>query len=82
MGENGESFMSNDPSGLSEREIYILQEITSGVTNKEIAYKLHISTKTVDAHRQNIKSKLHISSTVILVHWALKFGYIDFVEFK
>lgn len=43
---------------LSNRELQIYQLIGAGVPNREIAVKLGISVKTVEAHRENIKSKL------------------------
>lgn len=43
---------------LSDRELQIYQLIGAGIPNREIALKLGISVKTVETHRENIKSKL------------------------
>lgn len=45
---------------LTEREKQIICLIYSGLTNKKIAAKLHISLSTVDTHRQNIYLKLDV----------------------
>ena len=51
------------PSGLidfTSREIEIMAMIRAGSTSKEIADALHLSKKTVDFHRANIRAKLHL----------------------
>ena len=57
---------------LTGRETEVLNLIASGLTNKQIAEKLFISFKTVDAHRTNIMQKLDIHNTAELVRYALK----------
>ncbi|MFY0689893.1 MAG: response regulator transcription factor [Cyclobacteriaceae bacterium] len=52
---------------LTERELEVLEQIVDGLTNKEIANKLFISVRTVDAHRRNIMSKLNASNSAELV---------------
>jgi len=47
---------------LSERELEVLRLVASGMTNREIADKLHISEKTVARHISNIFNKLDLSS--------------------
>jgi Response regulator containing a CheY-like receiver domain and an HTH DNA-binding domain len=59
---------------LNDREREVLQLITEGHTNKEIAELLFISPKTVDNHRTNLMRKLDIHSTADLVRWATKRG--------
>jgi two-component system, NarL family, response regulator NreC len=59
---------------LNDREREILQLITEGHTNKQIAEILFISPKTVDNHRTNLMRKLDIHSTADLVRWATKRG--------
>jgi len=61
---------------LSEREAEILTLLADGFTNKEIADKLFISPRTIDTHKANIMAKLNLSSTVDLVKYAIRQGYI------
>lgn len=61
------------PCVLSKREIEILRFISNEFTNEEIASKLAISKRTVDAHRQNMMSKLKVKNTVGLVKYAIEF---------
>jgi two-component system, NarL family, response regulator LiaR len=57
---------------LTERETEILQAITKGMTNQQLADNLHISVRTVEAHKSNIMKKLKINSTAELVVYAIK----------
>lgn len=57
---------------ISKREIEVLKLIASGMSNKDIADKLFISGRTVDAHRNHIMQKLDIHSTADLVKYAIK----------
>jgi DNA-binding NarL/FixJ family response regulator len=55
---------------LTAREIEITRYIADGLTNREIADKLFLSTVTVDTHRKNILAKLHLKNTASLVKYA------------
>ncbi len=57
---------------LTDRETEILQAITKGMTNQQLADNLHISVRTVEAHKSNIMKKLKINSTAELVVYAIK----------
>ena len=57
---------------LSEREIEIIKLISDGLTNKEIADDLFLSTHTVNTHRKNIMNKLGIKNTAGIVIYAVK----------
>ncbi len=48
---------------LSKTEVKILDQVASGKTNKEIAYNLFKSEKTIKNHRQNICKKLELSGS-------------------
>ncbi|WP_138493625.1 response regulator [Paenibacillus pinistramenti] len=63
---------------LSKREIEILPLIAKGYGNKEIAEKLFISVKTVEAHKSKIMEKLKLKSRPELVEYALKKKLLDF----
>lgn len=66
-----------DFDGLTEREIEILELIARGLTNREIADRLFISIKTVQAHRANIMEKLDLHDRVELTKYALRKGLIS-----
>jgi len=61
---------------LSEREKEIITEVAKGLTNKEIADKLHISIFTVTTHRKNITQKLGIKTIAGLTVYALMNGFL------
>ena len=56
---------------LSEREKDVLIQVVNGLSNKEIADVLHISTHTVISHRKNIARKLNIHSSAGLTIYAI-----------
>ena len=55
---------------LSDRELEVFQLIGQGQGSRQIAERLHVSIKTVDAYRANIKAKLNVDSATELVHQA------------
>ena len=57
---------------LSDREFEVFELLGEGLSAHEIAGRLHISTKTVDAHRANIKAKLVIKTTSELISYAAR----------
>ncbi len=62
---------------LSKREEEVLKLIASGMSNRDIADKLFISIRTVDAHRNHIIQKLKLRSTAELVKYAIKNQIIE-----
>ncbi len=62
---------------LTQREIEILKLAVVGFSNKEIADKLFISTKTVDSHKNNIMQKLKLKNTAEMVLYAVKNKIIE-----
>lgn len=70
---------TNDPFRiLSKRELEVLPLIAKGYGNKDIAEKLFISVKTVEAHKTHIMQKLNLKSKPELVEYALKKKLLDF----
>jgi DNA-binding NarL/FixJ family response regulator len=63
-------------ASLTKREREILKLIAEGHHTSEIAGRLHISSKTVLAHRQKIMDKLGLDSTVALARYALREGIV------
>jgi DNA-binding NarL/FixJ family response regulator len=66
------------PATLSDREIEIIELVTAGLTNEEIADRLEISKRTVDNHISNIlkKAGAGVDNRVALVRWALQWGKV------
>lgn len=62
---------------LSDREIEVLKQFARGMSTKEIAETLHISTHTVISHRKNISSKLGIKTTSGMAIYAVSAKLID-----
>lgn len=56
---------------LTDREMEIFQMLGSGQAVREIAEKLNLSVKTVDAHREHIKEKLNLKSSTELLRYAI-----------
>lgn len=64
-------------SGLTAREVEILQLICDGKSNKEIAAQLDLSVNTVAVHRANIMDALGIHKTAELVVYAIRNGLVN-----
>ena len=61
-------------SVLSQREREVLQLLVEGKTTKQAAKRLHISPKTVEAHRLRIMNKLDIDNVAQLTKYAIQEG--------
>jgi DNA-binding CsgD family transcriptional regulator len=59
-------------SPLSSRELEVADLVATGLTNREIAERLFISTRTVESHVDHIKAKLGFGRRARIVAWALK----------
>ena len=62
-------------SQLSQRELQVFELIGAGMSTREIAEELDLSTKTIDTYRDKLKQKLHLDSSCRLnrmaVEWSL-----------
>jgi regulator of cell morphogenesis and NO signaling len=67
---------------LSEREKEVVIGVVQGMTNKEIADQLFISTNTVITHRKNIAKKLQIHSAAGLTIFAIVNKLVDISKVK
>ena len=63
-------------SGLTPRELQVLQLICDGKSNREIAAVLELSVNTVAVHRANIMNALGIHKTAELVVYAIRNGLV------
>lgn len=61
---------------LSPRELEILQFVTNGMSNKEIAYRLGISQQTVKNHMTSILKKLNVDDRTQAAVTALRHGWV------
>lgn len=59
---------------LSDREFEVFELIGQGLSAHDIAQRLFLSAKTVDAHRANIKEKLKIKTTAELIAYAARWN--------
>lgn len=59
---------------LTERERQVLQLMAEGLTTKQVGLKLHISPKTVEAHRLRVMGKLKIDNVAQLTKYAIQEG--------
>jgi DNA-binding NarL/FixJ family response regulator len=55
---------------LSDRELQVFQLIAASVSTRDIAEQFHLSVKTVETHRENIKSKLGLENAAELSEFA------------
>lgn len=62
---------------LTKREIEVLNDISDGLKSQEIAEKLFISERTVEAHRGNIMKKLQAKNMAELIKKAMNLGLIQ-----
>jgi DNA-binding NarL/FixJ family response regulator len=72
----GATLDRNPIETLSNRELEVFQLIGHGLTTKQIAEKLDLSPKTIETHREKIKSKLNLANSIELsrhaVQWVLQ----------
>jgi DNA-binding NarL/FixJ family response regulator len=62
---------------LSDRETEVLRLIALGYSNKEIAARLALSVKTVEAHKANAMRKLDMTSRIDIVRYAMLQGWLS-----
>jgi len=60
---------------LTRREKDILQLISEGLANADIAAKLFVSPHTIDTHRKNLLAKFNISNTASLIKNVTNMGF-------
>lgn len=60
---------------LSDRELEVFEKIGRGVTTRQIAEHLHLSPKTIETYRENIKTKLSLSNATELTQQAVRWVF-------
>jgi len=66
--EDGKSAVEN----LTDREFEVFQLIGQGMGTKDLAAQLHVSPKTIEVHRANIKAKLQVTNMAALIRYAVR----------
>lgn len=65
------------PDVLTSRETEVLRLLAEGKSNKEVAARLGISPRTVDAHRAHLMDKLNLRTLSDLVHFAIRTKIVE-----
>lgn len=72
-----EDYADNQLSQLTSRELEIFSMIAEGHTVNTIAEIMHLSPKTIHAHRANLMRKLSINSNADIIHIAMRSGILQ-----
>jgi two-component system response regulator NreC len=75
--ENNETGKTLIPGNLSKREIEIIRFWGEGLTNKEMAGKLFVSTRTIESHKNHIMQKLNFKTSIDLLKFAIRNNLIN-----
>lgn len=65
---------------LSDRELEVLELIGDGLGSRQIAEKLHLSIKTIESHREHMKTKLGLTRATELVSYAFNWFHGENAE--
>jgi DNA-binding NarL/FixJ family response regulator len=71
---NGTGQGAPEAPELSERETEVLQLLAEGENSKQIGFLLHVSSRTIDSHRQRIMAKLDLHTLAQLTKYAIRAG--------
>lgn len=64
------------PDRLTSREVNVLKLVSVGLTNRQIAQRLGLSSRTIDAHLRSIFGKIGVGSRSAATRWAVEHGLI------
>jgi DNA-binding NarL/FixJ family response regulator len=59
---------------LSDREMQVFQLLGNGISTREVAERLHLSVKTIESYRENLKAKLNLPDGAALVQRAIQWN--------
>jgi DNA-binding CsgD family transcriptional regulator len=68
--------MNKEDLKFTPRELDIIKLIANDMSTRNIADKLFVSARTVDAHRYNMVTKFRTNSIVGVVAWAFRNGIV------
>lgn len=74
------SIVSRTDNNLTRRETEILRYLARGISNGGVARFLHISEKTVSAHKRNIMCKLNMIRPAELNYWLIQEGWCESIR--
>ena len=74
---SGSARQAPGPGGLSRREAEVLRLAAMGLTTREIADRLFISTKTADHHIQHVYTKIDVSTRAAAALWAMQHDLVS-----
>jgi len=77
VGPQGVGIPDDSYDELTAREREILQLVAEGYSSRLIGKMLHISMKTVDAHRSRLMHKLRLNNVADLARYAIRRGLVD-----
>jgi DNA-binding NarL/FixJ family response regulator len=77
MEEKSNNLLNSTDDALTKREIEVLKLLAEGLFNKEIAYMLAISEKTVKNHVSNIFKKINVSDRTQAAVYAIRNNYVE-----
>jgi len=72
MGSGPAPWVNASDAILSNKEMLVFDSIGQGLNNRQIAQKLKLSIKTVEAHRYRIKKKLNLKNSIELIRFAIR----------
>ena len=75
--DNDEQGRTSYPGNLSKREVEIIRFWGDGLTNKEMADKLFVSTRTIESHKNHIMQKLNFKTNIDLLKFAIRNNLIN-----
>ena len=64
------------PMGLSDRQVEVLRLVADGNSNRAVAERLHISTRTAEHHVQDVYAKIGVSSRAAAAMFAMEHGLL------
>ncbi len=68
---------ASDPCPLTAREIFVLNELASGLTSEQVATRMSLSKKTIDSYKSKIFKRLDVQSLLQAINKSRLQGWID-----
>lgn len=75
-------YVTEKPAIISERELEIIKMVARGMSGKEVASKLNISSRTVETHKQNLIERTGSKNFINVIFYALSHEKISFADIE